>query len=623
MPKRFPSFRRLAWILLSLSLVLSALQLSPVRAADQRRIDVSAINTTGYPQVSFAFWPFDTDGNFITTVSTSGLHVFENDTEVKVTDLQMIEPGAHIVLAVNEGSTLGNSYAGKTRFASMMEVWTAWAADQSITTVDDFTLVNNDSTVADQLTTPSQWVDAIAAYNPDFKAATANMNCLTLALDKLSTFTDAKTKVLFLITPLPGKNQLTALLDMAANVVKEDVSLYIWLVGPQSFKSEEGTSVLLQMAQATGGSLLIFSGAETLPSIASYLEPLRFEYQAVYTTSLRESGTYTVAVQIDQTDFQGSSEKVNFDLKALAPNPILLAPPSTITRTWEQDSDTKKWSLVPTLQTIDFILEFPDGHTRLLKSAKLIVDGNAVAENTAEPFTEFKWDLTPYTESGTHMIRVAVVDVAGLTASTIELPVSITVKDKPLGVIGRFFKEIDPQTFGVVAFLVLVAAGLIYLFLKLRLRAPAAKSGKRSARQTIPTGEANAGPTDTRPQSRGEPPARLRYLGGGESDLPKETVIEMTYKGLLIGSDSAHCGIAFAAPTLSPVHAEIFVDSAKNFLIADRGSAAGTWVNYDPASSQGTRLENGDIIHLGACDFRFEITGAKAKPILVQPTGKE
>jgi hypothetical protein len=606
------------WITVSLLLVISAFRVNPVSAADQRHIDVSAINTRQYPEFSFNFWPYDTDGIFIDTVTLAGLHVFENDQEVKVTNLQLIEPGTHVVLAVNEGPTVGNSYAGKTRFDRIKEVWTDWAIAQSITTVDDFTIINNESTVVDQLTTPSEWVDAIAAYQPDLKSATPTLNCLTLSLDKLTAINDSKTKSLFLITPLPDENQLAGLMDLAARAAEGNIHLYIWLIGPQSYQSEDATTALQNMASATNGSLLIFSGAETLPSITSYLEPIRFEYRVTYTTALRSSGTYTLAVQIDQTDFQGSSGKVNFDLKALAPNPILLAPPSTITRSWTQDSTTRKWSLVPSQQTISFMLEFPDAHTRSLKSAKLFVDGSEVAENTSEPFTEFKWDLTPYTKSGNHMIQVKVEDVAGFTASTIELPVSIVLEEKPLGVIGRFIKQIDTQTLGVVTFLVLVGAGLIYLLLKLRLQTPINKSGSKSKRQSASGSEIISSPSETRPQTRHEPVAKLVFMGGGESDLPAGTVFSLTGKSTLLGNDPTHCAIALDAPTISPIHAEITLDSAKNYFINDRGSTAGTWVNYEPVTSQGTRLVSGDIIHFGACDFRFEIVGAKPEPIRVQ-----
>ncbi len=121
--------------------------------------------------------------------------------------------------------------------------------------------------------------------------------------------------------------------------------------------------------------VLLFSGAEELPMLSSYLDPLRLEYVVTYETSIIETGSNTLAVQVDQEGFQESSEKVPFDLTVLPANPIFLSPPTIITRSWVQDEGTKDWSLNPAQQTIRFIVEFPDGHTRALKSAALYLDG--------------------------------------------------------------------------------------------------------------------------------------------------------------------------------------------------------------------------------------------------------
>ena len=45
-------------------------------------------------------------------------------------------------------------------------------------------------------------------------------------------------------------------------------------------------------------------------------------------------------------------------------------------------------------QPLEIIVEFPDGHPRPLVRTTLYVDGQIAAENTAEPFNAFTWDLT-------------------------------------------------------------------------------------------------------------------------------------------------------------------------------------------------------------------------------------
>jgi pSer/pThr/pTyr-binding forkhead associated (FHA) protein len=59
--------------------------------------------------------------------------------------------------------------------------------------------------------------------------------------------------------------------------------------------------------------------------------------------------------------------------------------------------------------------------------------------------------------------------------------------------------------------------------------------------------------------------------------------------------------------TVNELHARLYRDSEDNFFLADQESIAGTWVNYAPITSGGTRLEHGDLIHIGKVLFRFEI----------------
>jgi hypothetical protein len=609
----------------------SLLTLGKVSAISASQIKLSVPDTSQYPTMHFSFWPFDSDGNFVSNLTTNTINVFENDQQVKLTSLQLIEPGTHFLIAVNEAATLGNSYAGKTRMDRMKEAWTAWAVDQSITTVDDFSLVNNDSILNDQLATPAEWVQAIEGYQPELKSSVASLNCMTLALDKLSNLNDKKTRAILFITPLPDTAQLTAIQDMASRAAAADIRLFIWLVGPQSYKTEGAAGILQQAAETTKGSFFIFSGAETLPAISSYLEPLRFEYQAVYQTTIQTPGSYTLAVQVDQTDYQQNSDKVKFDLKVSPPNPIFLSPPSTIIRSWVQDINTRKWSLTPTAQTIQYMIEFPDGHTRALKAARLFVDGALVAENTNAPFDEFKWDLSPYTESGERLLKITIEDVAGITASTIEIPVTITVNQKPLNVFQRIIDQVGWQTLGISLFLLLVGAGLVILFLRLRLRNPAEEKARQKEqrdplRQSVIVEENEPASSNTKPQLKNpqamKTPARLISMGG-ESAPSINLSFNLSTHGNLIGSDTVRCDIILTGPTISPVHTEIFCDAAQNYSVADRGSAAGTWLNYAPVSAQGARLENGDLVHIGATAFRFELTDGKKRTIQVEPYNRE
>ncbi len=615
-----PRFLRCCLLLLGVLFALSVLHPGAANAQSTSQIKLSAPDLSNYPEVTFSFWPFDSEGNFVNNITTSTLSVFENDKQVELDSLQLLEPGTHFILAVNEAGTLGNSYAGESRLNRMKQVWLDWAVDQAITTMDDFTLLNNGGTLSDQLTKPAEWADAIEAYDPDLEAAAPNFACLTLALDKFSDISDSKTKTILLVTPLPSADQYAGLEELAVRAADADIHIFVWLVGPQSHESDPGAQVLHEMAASTSGSYFLFSGAEELPTLSSYLDPLRLEYVATYKTTINTSGSNTLAVQVDQAGFQESSEKVSFELTVQPPNPIFLSPPASITRAWVQDPSTKTWSLNPAEQSIQFMVEFPDSHTRSLTSAVLYVDGEVVAENNSEPFTEFVWDLRPYTQTDSHLLQVKVTDTAGLFVSTIQIPVSIVVDEKPLGFIDRFIQRFGLQNLGVAIFLLLVAAGLVILFLRLRLRAPARTSTPREPLKPVSTNPEAETHTENRElRTAEEIPARLIVMGGAKCPLPANTIFNLGVNGTLLGSDPVRCDITIDAPAVSPIHAEVFTDAAQYFHIADRGSASGTWVNYAPVSSQGTRLHNGDHIQIGSCEFRFEAAGSDDQPIRVEP----
>ncbi len=123
-----------------------------------------------------------------------------------------------------------------------------------------------------------------------------------------------------------------------------------------------------------------------------------------------------------------------FSVDVQPPNPIFVAPPLQITRQAPEDDPYNAEVLSPSEQTIQIIVEFPDGHKRDLARTTLYMDGQVVDENTKEPFDQFTWDLTPYNESGQHEIIVEAEDELGLKKSSIGIPVTFTIIYPPSGV---------------------------------------------------------------------------------------------------------------------------------------------------------------------------------------------
>jgi hypothetical protein len=323
-----------------------------------------------------------------TKLKPADLHLYENDREIKIDKLELVQPGTHFVLAVNEAKTLGNSYSGKTRMERMLEVWKTWAQAQSITTLDDFSLVTNAGVAQNQLTKPSDWLNALNGYQPDLKGAQASLTSLSQAVNLLSSLaaTDQKSRTILYVTPMPSNSDIAALQDQVNLAINAKIRLFIWLIGPQSFASEDTTKVLQQAAAQTGGSFFLFSGSETLPQISSYLDPYNYEYKLAYTTQIQNTGEYTLYIQIDNKEYQAASEKVTFSLAVTPPNPIFLSPPAKITLDWTRSADNKNWLITPSTVSFKYMVEFQDGHSRDLKAARLFVDDKMVSEDLTAPF---------------------------------------------------------------------------------------------------------------------------------------------------------------------------------------------------------------------------------------------
>ncbi len=63
------------------------------------------------------------------------------------------------------------------------------------------------------------------------------------------------------------------------------------------------------------------------------------------------------------------------------------------------------------------------------------MDKQKVAENTAEPFDHFTWDLSGYATSGQHILSVEAVDSFGLSKVSLGVPVTVTIVKPKFGLL--------------------------------------------------------------------------------------------------------------------------------------------------------------------------------------------
>jgi hypothetical protein len=612
--------------------LFSGLSVMSVHGVTRNKLTIANLDTSLFPNISLYFWAFDGTGAFVKNIQGSELHILENETVIAATSLEMLEPGVRFITVINEGRILTNRYSMVAHIDSVKAALLAWAQAQPATSMDDFSLVNNQGAIAYNQSNPEDWQETINNYLPQMRQATPGLAGLSAALDQAISASGPtrKTPAILYVTPVPEASQADGLRDLISRAVTSGVRLFIWLVVPQNYTTTETDALLMQAAEETDGEFFIFSGAEDLPEISSYLDPLKYVYHLTYKSGVKTSGNQTIKLQVRRLSVVLDSAEVSFPLTVGAPNPIFLSPPASVTRTWVETDKRREYILTPDVVEIAYMLEFPDGHQRDLSYARLLVDGKLAAEDTSLPFDSLTWDIGEIQTSGSYQLQLVVQDVVGLQGETIEVPVDIVVGEKPLTWFQRLTAKFSWLTFIPIA-LVAGSAVLILLIGWKTIRKNLAVRSARSHRLQDPvtqpveiSGEpvilaSKADSLDSWPRIPGIGPAlaRLLLLASGIPGTPERHEIPIGEFEITLGSDSSKAKVLLNYPLVSPLHARIFMDEEKKFRVADLNSAAGTWLNYAPVSSRGAHLEHGDVLQFGRASFRFEQLGVETKKLRV------
>ena len=119
------------------------LAVNPASAETRNQLTISNLDTSQFPNISFYFWAFDGAGAFVKDIASSELHIMENNTVLAADSLEMLEPGVRFITVINEGPTLANRYEMVSRIDKIKDALTKWALSQPATSMDDFSLLNN------------------------------------------------------------------------------------------------------------------------------------------------------------------------------------------------------------------------------------------------------------------------------------------------------------------------------------------------------------------------------------------------------------------------------------------------------------------------------------------------
>ena len=629
-------------ILKAAGLVLVFLYLPQVVLAQvSNLVSLSTPNTENFPVVSSYLEVRNEEGNFVSGLRAEDVTIVENDRRISVDELTELEPGVQFVVAINPGTTFApRDSQGRSRYDDVVVALADWAIANEGTSRDDLSLMMNGIPDANHLSDPAAWLEALYAVPSDHRNAFSNLQVLSRAI---SVATDTPPRVgmgraVLFITPNLGQDALPGLENLGAQARQNGVRLFVWMVAPESYFTTQGALALQKVAFSTGGQFFAYSGTETFPNIEQYLEPLRNIYALTFLSKVVTQGVHTLAVEIDSPELQANSESINFQLDVLPPNPILVSPPADLFRSLITDARTNHMvGHEPEEQSLEILIEFPDGHERPLVRTSLYVNGKIADENIDAPFDRFTWNLSEITESGKYEIQVEAVDDLGMSSISLPHSVNITVQQLPQG----FAAEISRQGSIVSAVAVLISGSVLILalvFVMRRRHDPNDTGQWKKRKQSRKNGRKEE---ITRPNPKFAHPSPRRKLTGWATQFPNRlpwssdshtrrtepyAYLERVYDPnsleamtptqpilimnnvITLGTDPTKATLILEEPSIAAQHARMRRDREGNFYVLDFGTVAGTWINYSQTSGKEIRIEHGDLIHLGRVGFRFRLS---------------
>jgi hypothetical protein len=602
-------------------------------------------DTSEFPIIHSYLEAFNDQGGFIHDLQPENVTILENEGAVPVSSLEEIKVGAQFVIAVNLGPALGiRDSNGISRYDSIQAAFENWAIND-LSVDDDVSFLTNDKPDQAHLDNIAQFIAGLKRYDTDPRVSVPSLDVLVRAINIASDPTPriGMGRSILFITPPPDRTSSATLQSIISLARQERIRIFVWMASSPDLFTSESAALLVELANQSGGQFFAFSGAENLPDIEDYLAPLRYVYSFSYNSQIRNTQTHQIAVKINTDDLDIISPPEEFYFQVEPPNPMLLSPPleiirsnrSTLNETLSENAD-----YTPKVQTLEILVEYPDDLDRPLERTILYVDRDIVDENTTPPFDQFTWDLSGYTSDGQHIIHVEVVDSLGLKGTSIENSVQIKIEQTPQSVISIIAQN-APIIAGATA---AVFGGILILILIIRGQIKPRSFGRyrrsKDSADTTPTGIIPA-PQETvaqrrrisnwvnrfswpqRPSVSHKPIAYLEMLDGVNNDLTKER-IPIEAEEITFGRDPKLATTIFSDPAVNDLHARVRVSEKGDITIQDEDSAAGTWVNYSPISSERVKLSHGDIIHIGRIGLCLKMTDKNKipKPIVrSQETG--
>lgn len=426
--------------------------------------------------------------------------------------------------------------------------------------------------------------------------------------------------------------------DIVNRANQFNIPIYTVIFGPASNWGGAAESNMKRLSLDTFGDHFQLAATGRSPQpleevIAEAMDPLhtklasqRTQYVLSYTSGIFSAGSHELAISVGT---KSAKRSVSLNIKPPEVSIVQPAAGDVITRSTD-DPNLALQEIEPRTQTVGFQVSFPDGFQRQLSAVELLVDGVAVLDTCAPPCEEILWDISGL-RSGSHSLRIRVQDQQGLSAESREVPITIdlirptpvptavptvdisaVVKPAPVACEDTYsgverILRCNPELFAIGALIVAVVALVLVVIVMRRPRQAVAAVARKVKDATIAFFPAQVPPSASR-----EAKATLEVIEGDDAyTLP----IELRAESTRMGRDEELVQVAFQNRSVSRLHARIAVErdpqGGERFVLYDEGSTSGSYVNYQPVGINGQPLQDGDMIHLGSLQLRFNVKGPK------------
>lgn len=616
--------------------LLLATALVPVLAQEGesgRRLEITAVDRSDFPELGLNVIATDVQSRPLETLA--GLRLRENGVPIADFGLEEVAVGLDLIFVLDAGVEPGSAapasgwlqtvqdailrFGGRYMEASRDEVSLLVAARE-----DGRWLVENKSD-------PGTLITALDGYEVPEDQEPQTLALLERAL-AAATAEDAPASTL---TPLDPEARFQAIILFTSGIglnrylfpplVEEARAngIPIFVVAYGLEPSPTTLETLTWLYRPTRGTFVHLAEPAAADDIYETLQANGIQRQLRYESNLRETGTYSVSVSLEQ-----AQDHLLLDLELASPRVEVTWPERQIRRVGA-GPETELTALQPAVQSVPVRVTWPGGTARDIVGARLLLDGERQPAQVtgSAPDLDFEWDIADLGE-GDYTLTVQVTDTLGLTAESDPHPVSIAVvRPEPLptatvlptvparGVTeaGGLAPQLRPQLRTLLQRSNLIAVGTGGVFLL--IVAAVIVLRRRNPPPREPGEAAPATPAETLSARPVEYQAEAYLVLLSPSTAGPEHVT-LPGANVLLGRDPDQVDIPLADSSVARLHARIRRRNGEYWLY-DEGSASGTFLNFERLGLAPQPLATGDEIRLGRIRLRFylpEVPGQLPEP---------